>query len=150
MEPTYRHTQTGWVVLVALEAMVVVLAVFMLTIGIEEPTAAIGLSVCMLALILGIASFSTLTVTIDDVELSFAFGPLHFIRRRIALRDVSSCTAVRNSWYYGWGIHFTPRGWLYNISGWRAVEVTLKSGKIFRIGTDEPEELERAVRKAIG
>ncbi|MBS1223341.1 MAG: hypothetical protein H6R24_19, partial [Proteobacteria bacterium] len=55
---------------------------------------------------------------------------------------------VRNSWLYGWGIHRTPHGWLYNVSGWEAVEITLASGKRLRLGTDEPGQLTQVLRAA--
>jgi hypothetical protein len=41
-------------------------------------------------------------------------------------------------------------GWLYNVSGLRAVEVGLKSGRKYRVGTDEPERLEAALKQRIG
>ena len=47
----------------------------------------------------------------------------------------------RNSWWYGWGIRLTPHGWMWNISGLDAVELTYRNGKKFRIGTDELEML---------
>jgi len=56
---------------------------------------------------------------------------------------------VKNPWYYGWGIRFTPHGWLYNVSGLHAVEIELKNGKKYRIGTDVPENLEKAIREFI-
>jgi len=43
----------------------------------------------------------------------------------------------------------TPHGWLYNVSGLDAVEVTTKSGKKYRIGTDVPAELEQAIRSVL-
>ena len=55
---------------------------------------------------------------------------------------------VRNSWIHGWGIHRTPHGWLYNVSGWEAVEIALTSGKRFRLGTDEPQQLTQALLAA--
>jgi hypothetical protein len=58
--------------------------------------------------------------------------------------------AVTNPWYYGWGIRWTPKGPLYNVSGFEAVEIRMLSGKSFRIGTDEPDLLRQAIDKAIG
>jgi hypothetical protein len=73
------------------------------------------------------------------------FGP-GLIRKKIALADIREVHAVRNSWVAGWGIHWMPgRYWLWNVSGLDAVELTLTSGKKFRIGTDEPESLIRAI-----
>ncbi len=38
-----------------------------------------------------------------------------------------------------------PWGWMFNVSGLDAVDIELKDGGRFRIGTDEPEELVRAI-----
>ncbi len=92
--------------------------------------------------------FSTLTVVIGEDELDVRFGP-GVIRKRFKLRDIKSCQAVRNHWYYGWGIRSTPQGWLYNVSGLDAVEIKLRTGKRLRIGTDAPQELEMAIRQSI-
>jgi len=56
---------------------------------------------------------------------------------------------VKNHWYYGWGIRLTPHGVLYNVSGFYAVELRLRTGKEFRIGTDVPQELDAAIRQAL-
>jgi hypothetical protein len=38
---------------------------------------------------------------------------------------------------------------VYNVSGFDAVEIKLKNGKRYRIGTDEPKDLEQAIRNSI-
>ena len=43
----------------------------------------------------------------------------------------------------------TPHGWLYNVSGYEAVEIALASGKRLRLGTDEPHRLAQALRAAM-
>jgi hypothetical protein len=35
--------------------------------------------------------------------------------------------------------------WIYNVSGFDAVEIKLKNDKIYRIGTDEPKKLEQTI-----
>ncbi len=91
--------------------------------------------------------FSSLTVKVTDEELVFYFGP-GFWTRRFALDDIISAEVVRNSTLYGWGIRYTPHGWLYNVSGLQAVEVTIRGEGQIRIGTDEPENLKRAIEQA--
>lgn len=91
--------------------------------------------------------FSSLTVTVTDQELIFYFGP-GFWTRRFALDDIVSAEVVRNSPLHGWGIRYTPHGWLYNVSGLRAVEVTIRGEGQLRIGTDEPEALKQALEEA--
>ena len=92
--------------------------------------------------------FSSLSVEIKDSYLNwcFAFG---FWRKKIPLEDIQSCKVVKNQWIYGWGIRLTPYGWLYNVSGFFAVQINLKNGRKIRIGTDEAEKLCHAINKEI-
>ena len=57
---------------------------------------------------------------------------------------------MRNSWIHGRGIHRTPRGGRYPVSGWEAVEIALASGKRLRLGTDEPRRLAQILLAAKG
>ena len=59
---------------------------------------------------------------------------------------------VKNHWYYGWGIRvwFWPYIWIYNISWFDGVEIKLKNKKIYRIGTNKPKELEKAIKDNMG
>lgn len=91
--------------------------------------------------------FSTLTVEVTDRTFRFYFGP-GFWTRSFAIRDIQSVKAVRNPAYYGWGIRYTFHGWLYNVSGLRAVELDIKGEGTIRVGTSEPERLKQALEKA--
>jgi hypothetical protein len=142
-EQNYRHTQVGYMTLTVL--LVVAFAVVALSSRNARP---VTLGVASLIAICAVL-FSSLTVEITDGELRFHFGP-GFWRKRFALIDVAAANQTRSSWWEGWGIRITPRGFLYNVSGTNAVEVELRSGKRFRIGTDKPEALVQALRTAIG
>ena len=145
MQAHYKHTQVGYVVLGALGIGAVVLAVLFLR-SQEAPriTAAV-----ILTLLVSMVLFASLTVEIREGFLRWRFGP-GLIRKQVRLAEIERTQAVRNRWYYGWGIRLTPHGWLYNVSGLEAVKVQLHTGKKFRLGTDEPEELVRALQAAIG
>jgi len=139
----YEHTQVGYLIIVAMAAVMVLIGVVLANAGINW--IAIGvLVVIAIALVL----FSSLTVVIWEEELEARFGPGP-IRKRFKLNEIESCRVVKNHWYYGWGIRLTPHGVLYNVSGFDAVEIKLRTGKKFRIGTDVPQELEEAIRQAI-
>ena len=56
---------------------------------------------------------------------------------------------VRNPWYYGWGIHLFPGGWVFNVSGFAALELQMENGRKYRIGTDDPAGLAKAVETAL-
>lgn len=105
----------------------------------------------MFIILFTLASFVTLTVSIKDnfIKLKFGFG---IFRKQFLLSDIVSATQVRNPWYCGWGIRLSvsPYMWIYNVSGFDAVEIKMKNGKVYRIGTDEPEKLESAIKQAVG
>ena len=91
--------------------------------------------------------FSSLTVVVDEEELRFFFGP-GFWTPRIPLAAIQQAKVVRTSPLYGWGIRYPFDGWLYNVSGLQAVELTVKGEGTLRIGTDEPEALVAALAEA--
>jgi len=121
--PLYRHTQIGYAVLVLLGTGAAVLLLLMLTGGVTAIEAGIC-AVLLLALLL----FGTLTVEISDEEFSFRFD-VGLIRKMIPLSQIEGCVRTSYPWYYGWGIRYTPQGWLFNVSGGTAVSLTLKNGK---------------------
>jgi hypothetical protein len=96
-----------------------------------------------------LTSFTTLTVSIDENYLRIKFG-YGIFARKFALKEIASVQTVKNHWYYGWGVRlwFWPKMWIYNVSGFDAVELVMKNGKVYRIGIDVPEEFE-AVIKAV-
>ncbi len=139
----YEHTQVGYLIIAVMAAVMVWIGVVLANAGINWIAIA-GLVVIAIALVL----FSSLTVVIWEEDLEARFGPGP-IRKRFKLNEIESCQVVKNHWYYGWGIRLTPHGVLYNVSGFHAVEIKLRTGKKFRIGTDVPQELEEAIRQAI-
>ena len=104
----------------------------------------------MVLILFILASFSTLTVVIDENYLRIKFG-YGIFRKNFLLDDIASVKTVKNHWYYGWGIRlwFWPFMWIYNVSGFDAVEIKMKNGKMYRIGTDEPKKLEQAILQSI-
>lgn len=132
----YSHTQVGWIILIVLVGALVAVG-----------AAATGQGAALIALVLLVLMFpllGSLTVTVDEEAVTAKFG-IGLIRKSIAIKDIQSATPVRNKWYYGWGIRMGPGGWMYNVSGLDAVEIAMKNGGKFRIGTDEAEELARAI-----
>ena len=104
--------------------------------------------VVLVVLAVALVLFPSLTVIIREEELLVQFGP-GVIRKRFKLNEIESCQAVKNPWYYGWGIRLTPQGMLFRVSGFHAVQIKLITGKEYLIGTDVPQELEEAIRQAI-
>lgn len=147
MTPLYEHRQTGTQVVGAIVAAL--LGVVWLVRGLADDLdeTRIILEVVIVALLLVLLLFSSLTVRVDreTVELRFGIG---LIRKRFATGRIVQAIPVRNAWWYGWGIHLTPHGWLFNVAGLDAVELLMGDGRTYRIGTDEPEALAAAVNGA--
>ena len=143
MSRRYNHTQTGFLLIIALSIGMLFFASDLYMNGYNLIMVA-GLVMLTFALVI----FSSLTVTIEQDQLIVRFGPGP-IQKRFSLDTIQSCQVVKNRWYYGWGVRRIPRGWLINVSGFDAVELKLKTGEQFRIGTDEPQELARAIRDSI-
>lgn len=140
--PRYRHTQSGTLMI----GMCLVAAGFVFYYLLNGGPSWLWV---VLALLAGVGSvFSSLTVSIDEKNLTAAFAP-GWPRVVVPLADIAEAHVVRNPWYYGWGIRLTPHGTLYNVSGFDAVQIKNKNGKALRIGTDEPEQLRRALTKEI-
>jgi hypothetical protein len=89
--------------------------------------------------------FYKLRISIDGETLCASFG-IGIIRKKVRLSEVAGCEPIRIRWWYGWGIHLTPYGWLYNVSGFDAVATTLRDGGKFALGTDDPRGLIAAIR----
>ena len=141
----YRHTQVGWIIIAAVAAGVAITVAVILSTHDANPVAMAVLVLLIAALVL----FYSLRVEIRDDVLTCRFGP-GLIRRSIPLSAINEARAVRNPWYAGWGIRWMPgRYWLWNVSGLRAVELVLRDGSRFRIGSDEPETLLAAIESAI-
>ncbi len=162
MANSYEHTQKGnalfyWgIPLIAVVLVAVPFAVIKTTAG-KADSVVIGtlLGGLVLSLLIIVpvllwagVSMSRLTVSINQefVRIRFGSGILH---KRFQLNQIESATPVRNRWFMGWGIHWIGSGWLYNIAGPDAVELTFKNGKKARIGTDEPEQLCRAIEQVL-
>lgn len=137
----YRHTQPGTAMRWILGSFTL-LPAGMLVFFCARPNP-VGLPIMAWALfvmLLCLWLFHSLTTVVTDEALEVSFGP-GLIRRKFPLGEIVSCRAVRSSWYHGWGIHKISGGWLYNVSGFDAVEVVLRDGRKAWIGTDAPQEL---------
>jgi len=151
---SYKHTQIGYLVLVVSLAMLALFAWAYITASAEPPSVDSGpnlaVSSIMVLILFILASFATLTASIDENYFRIKFG-YGIFAKKFALHQIISVRAVKNHWYYGWGIRLWlwPKMWIYNVSGFDAVEITMKNEKVYRIGTDVPEELETAIKQSM-
>jgi hypothetical protein len=139
----YERKQVGWVVICGLCIALSVVAINIRTESVPAREISVGVE---LLLLLSPAAFYKLTIKIDDHVLRISFG-VGAIRKQVQLTAIDTYEPVRIRWWYGWGIHLTPYGWLYNVSGWDAVAIKLRNGKKFAIGTEESQALVEAIRR---
>jgi hypothetical protein len=141
MNRLYHQTQVGLVMIVSLAMALLLVFGFMLVVGFYDIVVA-------LATVMGLAAavFTVLTVTVTDHELKIEFL-LGIVHKNLPLKDLASCRIVLNPYYhYGWGIRLYPGGWMFNVTGHWAVEVKMRDGRLYCIGTDHPDELVTALQ----
>jgi hypothetical protein len=89
-----------------------------------------------------------LTTMVDDEGIELHLWPVWHRRlslagiRHVFVRDYSPIVE-----YGGWGLRLGWRGWAYNVSGKRGVQVELEQGLPVLIGSQHPEELVAAIEK---
>ena len=144
MAVRYRHTQGGTLMLAASLAS----AVLSGSMGYLNPSSSVRflLGAVAIGFVVMAWLFSSLTVEVNEHEVSWHFGP-GIWKYQIALTEIESIQAVRNNWSNGFGIRMRPGFRLYNVSGLDAVELRLKTGDIRRIGTDDVQGLAAALRR---
>ena len=137
---SYKHTQRGTLILAVTLGMAFILAI--LAMMVLKPFWFTAVFLVVIAWL-----FRSLTIEITDRTLGWKFGP-GLIYKSVPLAEIISAEPVRTG--PSWGIHWGPRtGWLYNVSGFDAVTVTLRSGKKFTLGTDEPQILAARLAEVI-
>jgi hypothetical protein len=99
----------------------------------------------LMILVIALVLFYKLRTSIDGETLCASFG-IGIIRKKVRLAEIVGCEPIRIRWWYGWGIHLTPYAWLYNVSGFDAVGITLRDGRKLALGTDDPRGLAGAIR----
>ncbi len=134
----YRHTQLGYWMAAAMLGLAAIIASRMQSLT--------TFGVMCLVTTLASALFGTLTVIVDETSVHVRFGPVSLLRECIAVADVTHARAVRNSPLNGWGMRYIRHGRLWNVWGLDAVELQLRNGTRFRVGTDEPQALLGALR----
>ena len=89
--------------------------------------------------------FYALTTEIRDDTLYIRMG-IGLIRKKVPLSNIAQARVVRIPLIAGLGIHGLPGvSWVWNVSGRDGVQLDFVKGGRLIVGTDEPEELVRAI-----
>jgi len=148
MTSNYRHTQHagfGWWLSVSV--------LFALALAVEawfNGFVVMIVVAILIAIIVGplFVVFSRLTVEVDDNTLGAFFGR-GWPSKTLPLAEAKSAQTVRNHWWYGFGIWWIPHGTVWTVWSFDAVEINLSSGRVLRIGTDEPDLLLAALQNRV-
>jgi transcriptional regulator with XRE-family HTH domain len=140
----YKHKQWGFVTFAGIP-MVAALVLMVNDLVVALPAAGIGVLFGLLTLVA--IAFSSMTIEVNESEISWYFGPGLF-KKNLPLEEVGQCRKVKNPLWMGFGIHAYGTGWIYNVSGLLGVEIELKGGSFIRLGTDEPNYLIQAIEDA--
>ena len=89
-----------------------------------------------------------LVTELRDDHVYLRYLPIY--TRRVPYKDIKSVCARQYrpiAEYGGWGIRWSPtNGMAYNVSGNMGVQLELTNGKKLLIGSQRPDELERAIK----
>lgn len=143
----YQHTQAGWPVRVAVGLAAIGLLAMTQFRPFEQPSTQVQLvMVAAITAAIGLL-FSRLSIRVEEAHLRWAFG-FGWPRFSLPLAEIGAVEVTRTTFWQGWGIHRTRRGWLYNVSGFDAVLITRRDGRRLLLGTDEPRRLKTALERA--
>lgn len=149
---TYKESQTGWLIIIILVPIFVFLLFTYLNQWGNNPIPLIPFLAISGIMILVILLFYKLTIRIEGRKIEAIYG-IGLIKFTIRIDVLNTVSIIRTPWWYGWGIRFTPNGWLYNIYGSKAVRIEYrregKSKKIM-LGTPEPDKLKDTIEKHFG
>lgn len=144
-----KYTQFGTFIVLVISPILFFTCIGMLGIGLSADAESIILLLTCLTMLACLLVFYKLTILIDNEHVSFKFG-MGWFGKKYKLSEIDSCVPVKNQVLHGIGIRFIGNGWLYNVSGLKAIELRFKNKKsVVRIGTDKPEEICELVRERL-
>jgi len=102
-------------------------------------------SIIMFSLV-GLFLIMKLKTSIDKNGINMYFFP--FIKKSVDWQQIKNVKVINYGFVGGWGIRlWTKYGTVYNVKGDKGLEIVLKSGKKFLIGTQKETELSTIIEK---
>jgi hypothetical protein len=146
---TKKYTQFGIFSIIVISFAITLCIGIMIIAGLNDIAPVGIMGVVILTLVFFLLSFYKLTITIDNTYFRFSLG-IGLIAKKYLISDIQSCKSVSNYPMYGVGIRKISKGWLYNVSGLKAIEIKFKNSKsIVRIGTNKPDEIAEIISEMI-
>jgi len=149
MQPQIFRQFGKWTVFVLMLVSVCCLVLLVSAADNDSKEVTIITTCALVALQVCLALFYQLTITVTEERVSFRMG-IGLIGKSYNIHEIQSCRAVKSSLLYGFGIHWFPKGIIYNVSGVSVIELRFKNRRsVVRIGTDRPEEVTRLINNLI-
>jgi len=146
---TKTYSQFGKLSVAVMLPLLILSVIMLICIGFDELITIVTFIFVILTLLICLLIFYKLTITVDNSYVSFSMG-LGLVSGKYLISEIKSCKPVKNSMLTGVGIRMLSNGWLYNVSGLYAIELSFKNRKsVVRIGTDKPEEVALEINKLI-
>jgi len=143
----YDHTQKGPLYLILIPLGVFFLGTARLM---PHPAATWSFIIAGIAMWVFALGFRQLTVRDAGDHLLVQLGPLPLFRRQLPYGEIESVKGGHGHPMEGFGIHLSVGGgWTWNLWGKEVVDVTLTGNRRIRIGTDDPEGLQRFIQSRL-
>jgi len=153
-EQRFSNVTWIWVALVILLLMIPLLTLFSDSISQKDVTSVLLSTAFAFVPMVGMLLFAKLQIKIDGVGIHYRFFPTLFRWRTISKSIIESfeVTAKKNLWEklecgYGYRSNRFKKTISMNVTGVKFARIKLTDGRRFKIGTVNPEGIERALRK---
>jgi hypothetical protein len=145
----FKFTQVGTFSLAIMVPVFIFSLVMLFTSGMNDPAQIPVFAIIIMIFLICLLIFYKLTIYIDENYVGFSLG-IGLIKKKYPVSEIKSCRAVKNSPFTGLGIRKILNGWLFNVSGLNAIELTFRNNdSVIRIGTDKPEEVSQIINRLI-
>lgn len=153
-EQRFSNVTWIWVALILLLLSIPLLTLTSDSISQKDMTSVLLSTAFALLPMTGMLLFAKLQIKIDEAGVHYKFIPTVFKWRTIAKTSIESfeVTAKKNLWEklecgYGYRSNRFRKTISMNVTGSKFARLKLTDGRRFKIGTINPESMERALRK---
>jgi hypothetical protein len=146
---TKKYTQFGTFLVIIMFPLLIMFMVMLFKSGFKNDWECYIHLFLVFTLLISLLIFYKLTITINNTTVAFKLG-VGWIGKSYKISDIKSCKTVSNSPINGIGIRMLSNGWLFNVSGFKAIELQFNNKKsVVRIGTNKPDEISQLIQSLL-
>jgi len=143
----YKYTQFGTLSVILMVPVLILIIIMLFMVGQKDLIQSLVLIFLAVTFLICLLIFYKMTIRINDTHVIFRMG-IGLITKEYELSQIKGCKPVRNSLLEAIGIRKIQGGWLYNVTGVEAVEISFKNKKhIVRIGSNKSGEISAIINK---